>query len=534
MLVGVSGDSSGGLARSAQLVAALQARWGATLIETHISWVLLDGQCAWKIKKPVRLPFLDATDLAVRQHWCEDELRLNRRLAPSVYLDVVPISGTPVAPCVGGTGPAIEYAVRMRQFAPGALLIERLRAGQLQPAELDQLAHRLAAFHRQAAVAAPDTPYGEPSLIEQAATQALESFARLSGEPACERLRAWLLDQAVVLRATWAQRKAAGKVVEGHGDLHLANTVWLDGEVTAFDCIEFDPALRWIDVQSDVAFTMMDLLANHREAWAWRFLSAYLDDSGDHAGLPTLRFYLVYRALVRALVGRLHGQGGGGAGGPDYWGLAQRLIESPDPRLLITHGVSGSGKSRWAAGLVEQAQAVRLRSDVERKRLAGLPADADSFAAVPGGIYQPEMTRRTYAHLRQQAELALRSGWRVIVDAAFLRRAERDDFRALARELGVPFAVLHCHAPPAVLAERVQARRERGDDPSEADVAVLQRQLADREMLQADEWADVLDVDTGVPDEAGNIAPETRRLVIRLAERWLSAQAPVAPSERNK
>ena len=514
-------EQTDAVAQSTKLVAALRARWGATLIETHISWVLLDGQCAWKIKKPVRLSFLDATDLAVRRRWCEEELRLNRRLAPSVYLDVVPISGTPAEPSVGGGGPAIEYAVRMRQFAPGALLVERLRAGLLQPTELDQLARRLAAFHRHAAVAAPDTPYGEPAVIEQAATQALESLARLINEPACARLHAWLRDQSAALRPFWVRRKAAGKVVEGHGDLHLANTVWLGGEVTAFDCIEFDPALRWIDVQSDIAFTMMDLMAHCRDGWAWRFLSVYLDDSGDHSGLPTLRFYLVYRALVRALVGRLQGQGG-----PDYWALAQRLTESPDPRLLITHGVSGSGKSHWAAGLIEQGQAVRLRSDVERKRLAGLPADADSFAQVPGGIYQPDMTRRTYAHLRQQAELALRSGWRVIVDAAFLRRYERDEFRALAGELGVPFAILHCHAPPAVLAERVEARRARGDDPSEADVAVLQRQLVESEPLQADEWGDVLDVDTSAPSEAGRLE--------KLAARWLATSLPDALSDRSK
>ncbi|WP_374590772.1 AAA family ATPase [Aquabacterium sp.] len=520
-------DQTTALTRAARLVAALQARWGAAVIETHISWVLLDGQRAWKIKKPVRLPFLDATDLAVRRHWCEEELRLNSRLAPGLYLDVVPIGGTPAEPCVGGSGPVIEYALRMRQFAPGALLVERLRAGQLQPIELDQLACRLAAFHRHAAVAAAETPYGEPVVIERAAMQALENLARLTSDPACDRLRVWLHEQAAALRPLWAQRKAQGKVVEGHGDLHLANTVWLDGEITAFDCIEFDPALRWIDVQNDIAFTMMDLLAHRREGWAWRFLSAYLDDSGDHAGVPTLRFYLVYRALVRALVGRMQEQGGGAAAaGPDYWGLARRLIEPPDPRLLITHGVSGSGKSRWAAGLIEQAQAVRLRSDVERKRLAGLPADADSFALVPGGIYQPDMTRRTYAHLRQQAELALRSGWRVIVDAAFLRRHERDEFRALARELGVPFAVLHCHAPPAVLTERVQARRARGDDPSEADVAVLRRQLAEGESLQADEWPDVLDANTSEPNEAGRLE--------QLAAKWLAAPRPDAHSDRSK
>jgi hypothetical protein len=508
------------------LVEALRRRLGATLVETHISWVLLDGVFAWKIKKPVRLAFLDFSSVATRARLCEEELRLNRRLAPALYLDVVPIAGTPDDPRPHGDGAVIEVALRMRQFAPGALLTERLAAGSLQGVHLDRLAQRLAAFHREAAVAGPDTAWGTPSAIEHAVLQVLDGLAQHGAAHACTVLRRWLLAEGRRLHASWLRRKADGHVREGHGDLHLANAVVLGEDVTAFDCIEFDPALRWIDVLSDVAFLAMDLLAHGRDDFAYRFLNAYLDDSGEHEGLPVLRYYLVYRALVRALVQRLSP----GEPGVDYLGLAQGLSVSPRPRgtvatprggqsrlgsgpapelnaapdarLLITHGVSGSGKSSVAQQLLEQAQAIRLRSDVERKRLFGLGALADSSAA----IYGADATRRTYARLRELAGTALRSGQRVIVDAAFLRAGERESFRGLARECGVPFALLHCEAPADVLRERVRLRCVRADDPSEADVAVLERQLATQEPLQPDELAEAIVVQTAQPWDASQLA----------------------------
>jgi hypothetical protein len=288
--------------------------------------------------------------------------------------------------------------------------------------------------------------------------------------------------------------------------------VLLDDEVTAFDCIEFDPALRWIDVLNDIAFLVMDLLAHGRGDLAFRFLNAYLDDTGDHAGVPVLGWYLVYRALVRALVARIRTGQGGAAAGPDHLALALQLVGGGDARLLITHGVSGSGKSWVAQQLLEQAQALRLRSDVERKRLFGLRALEASASRVPGGIYGRDATRRTYARLRELAALALAAGHRVIVDAAFLRSDERDDFRRLAQELHVPFTLLDCQAPAALLRERVRARAERGDDASEAGLAVLERQLATAEPLRPDEAADALALDSAGPCDAA-----------ALAARWLAA-----------
>lgn len=493
------------LASATTLVDRLHQQRRARLIETHISWVLLDGQDAWKLKKPLHLPFLDASTLALRHKLCEEELRLNRRMAPSLYLDVTPITGTTDAPVLGGTGPAIEYAVHMRQFPKGALLGEILEAGQVQPTQLDNFARHLADFHRSAEVAPPSSPYGSPELVEQTTRDVLRNLADIGGEALSAPFADWLDAQTPLLRPLWAQRQAQGRIVEGHGDLHLANVVLLDGSLTAFDCIEFDPGLRWGDPLSDVAFLVMDLMAHQRADLAFRFLNAYLDASGDHAGLPVLRHYLVYRALVRALVARIKAGRAQTPDAPDYLALARRLVVPTSPRLLITHGVSGSGKTFVSQGLLEQARAIRLRSDVERKRLFGLAPQ----------LYNRVRTQATYAHLRDLAQLSLQAGWHIIVDATFLDPAERDRFRQLASSQGSHFTILHCEAPRATLEARITARltapQPGARDASDADTSVLAQQLQRDTALRPEETRYALQADTTQADWAA-----------RLAHQWLT------------
>lgn len=496
----VTTDPQAQATQAAALVRTLQQRWGARLIETHISWVLLDGVHAWKFKKPVRLSFLDFSELATRRRLCEAELQLNRRLAPTLYLDVLPIGGTPTSPEVGGTGPAIEYVLRMKQFAAGALMSERLAAGTLRPHHIDQLAQCLALFHAQAGKASADSPHGTPQRIVQSAMDVLTGLTQQGHGQACATLQAWLAPQAMALHAIWINRHASGCIVEGHGDLHLANVVILDDEVTAFDCIEFDASLRWIDPFNDIAFLIMDLMAHGRSDLAYRFLSAYLDASGDHEGLPTLHYYLVCRALVRAMVAGLPGaqvdaaeqtgtaeQARAPGHKPDYMDLALRLTQPMRPRLLITHGVSGSGKSYQTQGLLEAAGAIRLRSDVERRRLpvcsdVGVDADTDTAQR-----YSAAATQVVYGRLHALAEVALSAGYPVIVDATFLRQAERARFQQLAQTMSVPFHILHCDAPVGTLRQRIHTRLARGDDPSQADEAVLTKQLQTQDPLTPDE-----------------------------------------------
>ena len=459
------------LAQAAALVAALQQQLGARLVETHISWVLLTETQAWKIKKPLRLGFLDFGTLAERRRLCEEELRLNQRLAPSLYEAVVPITGTPRQPRIGGSGPALEVALQMRRFPDGALFSERLAAGRLGPAQIDALAQRLADFHQQAPVAPPDSPWGSAERVAADLQAVLRRLAEHDPRFVAANWRPWAQRAIGTLAPAWARRHAEGHVREGHGDLHLANLVCLGDEVTAFDALEFDPALRWTDVMADIAFPVMDLHAHGRPDLGFRLLDGWLAQGGDHDGLPVLRAYLAYRALVRAMVARL--EPAGAAAGPDYLAAAAHWCRPGEPRLLITEGLPASGKSHLALALLERCGAIRLRSDVERKRLHGLPPLARSSSPPGAGLYTDAATRRTYARLLELAETALRAGWPVIVDAAFLRLAQRDSFRRLAHALGLPFAILRCEAPDAVLHSRLQRRRQQAGDPSEADAAVL-------------------------------------------------------------
>ncbi|EXI91553.1 MAG: putative protein, probably involved in trehalose biosynthesis [Candidatus Accumulibacter sp. BA-94] len=471
------------------------------LIETHASWLLLAGDFAYKIKKPVVLPFLDYGTLERRRACCEAELRLNRRFAPQLYLAVLPIAGEPDDPQINGAGETIEYAVMMRRFAEDGRLDRLCARGQLGRQRVADLATTLAAFHATAAAAPPDSRFGEP---EQVLAPALANFDELldllpgSAESArLARLRAWTQTEFDRLRAHFAARKAGGRIRECHGDLHLGNLVVIDGRVTLFDCIEFSEALRWIDVASELAFTYIDLLDHRQPGLACWLINEWLTCSGDYDAAQVLRFYAVYRALVRAKVAAIRSrQDGPDDGQADgYLALAERLIVPPPPRLIITHGVAGCGKTRASRDLLltdDAAATLRLRSDVERKRLFGLAARADSGSPVGGGIYSGDASERTYGRLCELARGLLAAGWSVIVDAAFLERRRREAFHHLATEAGAAFFIVAPSATRGQLAARVRRRLAKGHDASEADLSVLAGQLAHIEALGDDERAHLL------------------------------------------
>ena len=467
------------LTLSRGLVTALARSLHAELIETHISWVLLTGDLAYKIKKPVALPFVDYSTVEARRHFCEEEVRLNRRLAPGLYLGVAQVTGSHGAPEIDGAGSVIDYAVRMRRFPAGALFSEQLAAGRLHSGDVDSLGALLADFHTRANPTA--NGFASCKRRRTVALAALEGAAGLTGAQEHAALQAWLETKAASLAPAWARRLDAGFVRQCHGDLHLDNVLTFEGRVAAFDCIEFDPALRWIDVIDDIAFPVMDFAARGRADFAFRLLNTWLDHTGDHAGLPLLRFSAVYRALVRAQVARLRG---------DVARVTARYMDSalawtlaPSRRLVITHGLPGSGKTFESQRLLEREGAIRIRSDVERKRLFGLGMRDDSRAKGLD-IYTADATERTYERLLELARIALRAGYPVVLDAAFLRRSERDAARELAREFKVPFAILACEAPPDVLRARLSARRH---DASEADARVLDQLRASVEPLGEDE-----------------------------------------------
>ncbi|HEB76921.1 MAG TPA: aminoglycoside phosphotransferase [Methylothermaceae bacterium] len=473
--------------------------------ETHISWIILTGPFAYKIKKPVDFGFLDFSTLEKRRFYCHEELRLNRRLAPQLYLEVVKITGRPEAPRMGGPGPILEYAVKMRQFDEANLLAELAEHGRLSEAHILPLAHRIARFHRQAERAGADDPYGEPEVIQAAA---LENFRQIdtrrlgeSVQAIVAELEAWTRESFVRLKPFMTQRKHGGWIRECHGDLHLGNIVLWQGQPLPFDCIEFNPALRWIDVISEIAFTVMDLAARGYCPLGFRFLNEYLSDTGDYPGVKLLRYYLVYRAMVRAKIAWLSAAQQEQPGEQistcqRYLDLAREFSRPQRPVLYITYGFSGSGKSYACRRLAAHLPALHLRSDVERKRLAGLAAGAVTQSGLGKGIYSADFTERTYGKLLEDARTILDAGFGVIVDATFLRRKYRDRFRQLADDLRVPFRILDFRAEETVLRQRIAARQQQRRDPSEADLTVLEYQLRHHDPLDESERAVTVTFDT--------------------------------------
>ena len=454
-------------------------------IETHISWVLLTGHYAYKIKKPVSFGFLDFSTLEKRHHFCNEELRLNRRFSPQIYLDVVEIRGSETAPQINGKGEIVEYAVKMREFSQDCLLSRYASDRKLTPQIVDAIADRLSEIHADADRAGPGSAYGSSA---QVAHWSNENLIRIAEAVPAERLpdgyyelKRWYQQNDQLLKTVDA-RKAGGFVRECHGDLHLGNMAIIDGELTLFDCIEFNPELRWIDTVSEVAFVAMDLHARGYPGYCWRFLNRYFEKSGDYAGLAVLRYYFVYRALVRAKIEALRAAQEPGdtpdsehiASAIDYIELASEWAFCHRAGLILMHGLSGSGKSTVAAQLVEALGAIQLRSDVERKRLSGLAASADSRSALGQGIYSPQATEATYRRLREIAATIVDADFTVIVDATLLRESQRMSLLTLDSARSYRRMIIHCDAPVAELRRRIVKRE---NDPSEANLEVLEHQL---------------------------------------------------------
>ncbi|MDP1901742.1 MAG: AAA family ATPase [Rubrivivax sp.] len=522
---------------------ALQARHPGPrveLIETHISFVLIAGGHAYKFKKALRPGFLDYSTLALRLHCCHEELRLNRRLAPDLYLDVVAVAGTPDAPVLGGAGPMIDCAVKMRAFAQEGLWDRLAARAALRSAHIDELAGLLCAFHAAAAVADAQGRLGTPAQVRAPMLDNLEALDGLLTQPAerarLQQLRGWEVRAWAALEPVFAQRLAEGRVRECHGDLHLGNVTFIAGRTTVFDGIEFNDDFRWIDVISEVAFMAMDLQAHALHALAHRFVNAYLQGSGDYDGARVLRYYIVHRALVRAKVAAMRAAQPGceeaaataaAESVRQFLHLAVQSSQPGHPALMFTHGPSGSGKTSLTQGLLEAAGAIRIRADVERKRLAGLDALARSASPLEAGLYSGESTAATYARLVRLAVPVLQGGYPVILDATFLKRAQRDAARRVAAAQGVAAVLLDFEAAPATLRERVHRRAALAADASEADERVLQMQWRTAEPLQADEGGVVFRC-RPLPD-AGDAAPQADwgPLLERLGQ-----AGPVPPCER--
>jgi len=463
------------------------------LVETHISWVILTGPFAYKIKKPVTLGFVDYGTLDLRRRSCEGEVRVSGRFAPELYVATVPITGTPEQPRMGGDGAPLDWAVKLVQFDEADRLDARFDAGLLTAADCRGLGAAIAGVEERLPVAACDTPWGtgESVLAAVAVNLAAIRGHLPSAAARADAIEGWLRERLASHGGLLAARKAAGRVRECHGDLHLANLVLHDGRMTAFDAIEFSDNLRWIDVANDVAFLSMDLKSRGRPDLAAQVVSSWAEAADDHGALAVMPVYEAYRAVVRASIAAIRaGQGCGPsrAEAMRYLDLAERLARRRHPVMVVTCGVSGSGKSTVAAVLVGRLPAVRIRSDVERKRLAGMrPADRPGDAAAVAALYDDATTRRVYERLATLAGTLLDAAVSVVVDAACTRRWQRDTLAAVARARGVPLVWLAFEPAADAAVATVEARVARGGDPSDATADVVRRQVAAFERIEEDE-----------------------------------------------
>jgi aminoglycoside phosphotransferase family enzyme/predicted kinase len=462
------------------------------LHHTHISVVFLVDQFAYKIKKPVDLDFLDFTTLEKRLHFCEEEVRLNRRMASSVYLGVAPVTAENGGLRMGGDGEAVEYAVKMRRLPPGATFLARLERGELASAHVEELARRLAAFHTAIPPCPTASHYGSFEVVAGNARENLEQSRPHIGEtisrPVFERLSEMLEKRLAELRPLIEARAAADVPRDTHGDLHLDHVYLFPereppSDLLVIDCIEFNERFRYADPVADAAFLAMDLVFRLRSDLALEFAEGYLETAGDVEGRRLMPFYIAYRAAVRAKVeGMITEEGevpeADRAAAVErsraYWLLALAQLEEPArrPCLLLMGGLPGTGKTTIADAVAERGGFTVLSADRTRKELAGLDPRASAAAAFGQGIYTPEWNRKTYSELLRRADQGLFRGERILVDASFGRQANREEFFEAADRLGVPAYLFLCEVSAETVIKRL-GRRAPGSTPSDADSEIF-------------------------------------------------------------
>ncbi|SEA39237.1 hypothetical protein SAMN05660420_01976 [Desulfuromusa kysingii] len=469
------------------------------LVETHISWVFLAGEFAYKLKKPVNFGFLDFSTLNNRHHYCQEELRLNRRFAPQLYLDVISIGGSPEKPLLGVT-PAIDYLVKMKRFSRQDELDLLLQQHRLTATMIESFATSLATIHQQAPILDNDSDFGSLTAIRAPVKENFKQLRTLlpntKQQQQLQDLKGWSRSRLEQLILLIEQRKRDGFIRECHGDVHLANMVWFHNQPLLFDCIEFNDNFRCIDVINDTAFLLMDLEDRKAEPLSWRFLNHYLQRTGDYSALPLLNYYKSYRALVRAKVLALRLQQ------PDlthteqeqhycqlqsYLDLARCYSQPRATPLIICHGFSAAGKTTLCKQLAALCGAVCIDSDIERKRLHGLAPGEKSGSGIDAGIYSPQSSLHTYTRLLQLSATILNAGFPVIVDATYLLQQQRSAMQHLAKQSGVPFVILDFEVSEEELFERIAIRSRQPGGVSEATSAVLTQQLKTAEPLSTAE-----------------------------------------------
>lgn len=473
------------------------------LIETHISWIFLTGDIAYKIKKPCHFGFLDFSTIEKRKHFCEEELRLNQRFAPELYHTVIPITGQPEKAVVGGSEPPIDWAVQMKQFDRSNQLDLLFDRQALTTSDYEALGRDIALIQETLTVANKRDMWGHSTTFLNTVTLNLQQLHEIRPDldSTLNALGEWFENFVEKYEKTFQQRKDNQKVRECHGDLHLGNILREGRQFLAFDGIEFNESLRWIDVASDVGFLVMDLLARGKHDFSSRVLNSWIEASDDHASLTLLPLYSAYRAIVRATVAAIrwkqltqnHNQELASEAFDEcnhYLTIADNYTARRSPRCFATTGVSGSGKTNLAGKIIDTCGAVRLRSDVERKRLAGMqPTERPSDENARRELYSEELTLRVYQRLAEIASTVLKAGYNVVIDATYNERQHRAMLSQIAQEHTTPITWLEIDIPEEFVLARIAARQLEDDDASDASINVARRQLSNRQPITPEELA---------------------------------------------
>lgn len=473
------------------------------LEQTHVSYVLLTGDYAYKLKKPVNFGFLDFSTLALRHHFCQEELRMNERGASGLYLEVVPVSQSGDRIFLGeGQGEVIEYAVKMHQFPQNALFSGLLAEGQLTEGLMEQLGKKVAAFHQQAPTNDYIRQFGEVEQIRQAFDENYQQTEKYIGgaqtQQWFEETKAYTDRFFAERKALFDQRMAQNWIRECHGDLHLRNICLWNDQIYLFDCIEFNEPFRFVDVMFDIAYAVMDLAARNRSDLANAYLNTYIEQTGDWEGLQVLPIYVNRQSYVRAKITSFllddpavpeEQKAQAMQTAALYYKLAWQYTQPQPGQLFLMSGLSGSGKSTIARKLARQLNAIHIRSDAVRKHLGGISLEQRGSQE----LYSPEMTQTTYNRLLELGILLASEGYTVILDAKYDKIGLREKAIAQSQAANLPLKILHCTAPKTVIQERLQTRT---GDIADATVDLLESQIAATEAFTEAELAYVQTIDT--------------------------------------
>jgi uncharacterized protein len=461
-------------------------------IETHISWLVLIGDYVYKIKKPLDLGFVDATTLSSRKHFCEEELRLNSRTAANIYLEVTAICGSETEPKLvksgSETSEPFEYAVKMRRFPQPSILRNMAEKDLLDKPIITALCTTISEFHKRLS-ATPHKYYGTPEQVHAPVMENFDSLNQLlkdSHKKLLEQISDWTELEYRRIGPGLKQRHKAGFVRECHGDLHLGNLLYIDGKCQAFDCVEFSQDLLWIDTASDIAFTIMDLETHGLHSLAHQFLNEYLEITGDYALLAVLPYYLVYRAMVRAKIAAIR------AAQSDldftecdhYLDRAAAYSLEKNRGLILMCGLSGSGKTTVANEIANITSFIRIRSDVERKRLFGIGLLQSSNKS-DINIYSPEANEKTLRSLIDLTRLILETGYGVVVDSTMTHSKWRDAFTLFAESIPVKWKIVQC------VTDDETARRRLGKRDQDASEATFTHYLSQKDSFSPFKSAEI-------------------------------------------